>query len=240
MGFQLPIDLKYERPLDPVPVPPFAKCSCEHIDRDVQPGTFCSACGTPREYPTVWPPVHLIEWWNEEVFCWNHERAELATIVAGVTFEAFESELLYYGLKWLHPTLRTIGCSFDQIRPGEECIEKYLQSLDNRSKLNKAYKELFGTDPKTMLKAVLDTEAAGFWANYMKGRRWRNRFLHRGQRVFFETVPREIQDRHLPERERILEASLWFVPACWEVFSRLWNEFIHKRMLARKQSGGTT
>ena len=105
-------------------------------------------------------------------------------------------------------------------------------------KTDEALKRLFGDDGKTMLRRVLGKDADSFWKNYELCRDWRNQIAHRGRRIFYESVPAELQLQADREREAMLWSSLYFVPTCWVVFSKLWNEYIHKPMLARMKAGG--
>jgi hypothetical protein len=84
-----------------------------------------------------------------------------------------------------------------------------------------------------MLERVLGDEAEPFWQNYRRLADFRNQMVHKGLRVWHRTVDVE-QDRQTADR--MLTASMYFVPACWVVFSKLWNEYIHKAMRQRTEN----
>lgn len=178
-----------------------------------------------------------MELWHDQVFCWNHQKAEMATVVAAMYFEASTFMLLYWATCWLNPELNWLNAQFEELRDKEERIQAYLNSLDSVRKTNEALVRAFGLNGQQMLERVLGNDAAPFWANYMLCRKWRNQIAHRGKRMYYETIPEDMRRRHQPARDQSLRASLQFVPQCWVVFSRLWNEYIHKPMWARAQAG---
>ena len=238
MGIYLPITLVNERPIEPQPSP-YNQCGmCQYVGVDVQLGSDCPACNARLNSCLGWPEPALQELWHDEVFCWNHEKPELATVVAAMYFEASVFNLLYQATCWLDPDLNWIGAAFEEVRDKGNRIWKYLDSLDTLNKTNAALEKVFGASGKSMLDTVLGTEAAPFWENYMHCKRWRNHIAHRGRRIYYETVPDDQQKDDAFVKERTLWASLSFVPTCWVVFSKLWNEYLHKPTLARRKAGG--
>ncbi len=147
-------------------------------------------------------------------------------------FEASVFNFLFYGTRWRDPNLSSIGVEMPALLEREGCIWEYLESLNSLKKTDAALKRLFGADGKTMLGTVLGPDAEEFWENYLNCRRWRNQISHRGHRIYFETVPQHQQADAGIVRDRTLRASLCFVPTCWVVFSKLWNEYLHKPTLA--------
>ena len=240
MDICLPISLEQKRPLEP-PESPYNQCGCcEYVGRDVKLGRECPACSTHLDGCLGWPHDELMELWHEEVLCWNHKKAELATVVAAFYFEASVFNMLYWATSWLDPCLKKLGALPGDVRDREEKIWQYLASLDNIKKTNAALQKVFGDDGEIMLATVLGKkDAASFWRNYMNGREWRNQIAHRGRRIYFERVPAEQQRQAAAERDEMLWASLNFIPQCWVVFSRLWNEYIHKPMLTCRKKGDT-
>jgi hypothetical protein len=241
MAIDLPIRLSLEGPLDPVPASPYCQCgNCHYVGSDVIAGRACPCCTKQLGGCSPWPDSTVpgcspIELWHEEVFCWNQRKAELATVVAAFHFEASLFHLFYYGTVWLDPDLNRIGARFDEVKDRNEKIWRFLDTLVTRRQINAAAKHLFGADCKSMLSTVLGDDFRGFWREYSRCREWRNLFAHRGRRILYETVPRHMQRDAEQEQDRMLRASLVFVPTCWVVFSKLWNEYIHKSMLARKR-----
>jgi hypothetical protein len=178
-----------------------------------------------------------MELWHDEVFCWNHQKAEMATVVAAMYFEASTFMLLYWATCWLDPELNWLDAEFDELRDKQERIQAYLNSLTSFEKTSEALVRAFGVNGKQMLEHVLGDDAGPFWANYMLCRRWRNQIAHRGKRMYYETLPEDMRRRHQPTRDRSLRASLQFVPQCWVAFSKLWNEYIYRPMWAKSQAG---
>lgn len=236
MGIDLPITLTRARPIE-AQSSPYNQCGmCQYVGVDVYPSSEYPACRTNLNACLGWPDPALEELWHDEVFCWNHEKPELASVVAAMYFEASVFNLLHVGTKLLDPELTVIGAAFGEVQDREERIWKYLETINNWAATDAALEKVFGINGKTMLEAVLGTDADAFWENYSKLKQWRNQIAHRGRRIYYITVDDDQQQDEVQVKVRMLRASLHFVPECWVVFSRLWNEYIHKPMLARKQN----
>ena len=117
-----------------------------------------------------------------------------------------------------------------------ERICDYLRGIRSQPGTEQALKKLFGAGEQDMLRKVLGSQADEFWENYRRLAEFRNQIVHKGRRVWYRTVGDVSQDRR--PAEQMLTASMYFVPTCWVVFSNLWNEYIHKPMLASKKGGG--
>jgi len=154
---ELPIAVPSERPFDP-PDSPYNMCgTCNYVGTDVQPGVACAKCNARLDDPMTWPdsliPGHSpIELWRDVVFCWNHKKAELATIAAAFYFEALLFHLLHYGLAWIDKDMNWIGAGFGEYPAKEAEVRRYLQSLRDFRHANRAIKRVFGDDVKTMLR----------------------------------------------------------------------------------------
>lgn len=179
----------------------------------------------------------MMELWNDAVFAWNYEKAELATVIAAMQFEASTFFLLYWATVWLDPDLNWIGADFEELRDKNERIHAYLDTITTFDKTNDALTRVFGVGGKQMLRTVLGPDADPLWANYTTCRHWRNKIAHCGKRIYYETIPANMRATQATARDQVLRASLRFVPECWVVFSKLWNEYIHKPMWAKVQAG---
>jgi hypothetical protein len=235
MGISLPIELKLERPMQR-PRSPYGRCGvCEYVGTDVRLRAVCPACGTMQAGSCgLWPSPEFEELWDDIVLAWNHKRAEVATVVSAMYFEASVFDLIRWGTHWLDPELNWIGASFEEVGDKSERIWAYLLSIRSPKATDNALKRLFGANGKTMLYAILGDEAKAYWANYRRLADFRNEIVHRGRRVCYRTIT-DNQDHSMAER--MLKASMYWIPTCWVVFSGLWNEYIHKPMLERKQNG---
>jgi len=235
----LPITLDYLTRIETPPDTPFRQCgSCQYVGRVEEFAHKCPVCeSTYRDVaPATWPELDVLELWHEEVFCWNHQRAELATAVAAFYFEASLFNFLLWGTRWLDPKRNWIKAEPEEYREKEDAIWKYLETLRSPQKCDQALTDLFGTSLQGMLRNVLGPDFEGFWKNYEHCRKWRNEIAHRGRRILFASVPEEDQEDARWESEQMLRASLDFVLTCWIVFARLWNEYIHKRMFMNRQN----
>lgn len=235
MPIDLPLKLDFVRPLSP-PDTPYRQCNrCQFIAIPTQPDARCPGCGgSPAD--RIWPEVELLELWHDEVFCWNHEKAEIATVVAAMYFEASTFHLLFWATCWLDRDLNWRNARLDELRDKQERIQVYLNSLTTVEKTSEALVRAFGVNGKQMLEHVLGGEAGPFWANYTLCRNWRNQIAHRGKRIYYETILEAVRRDNQPARDQALRASLKFVPQCWVVFSKLWNEYIHKAMWTPTQA----
>ncbi len=150
-------------------------------------------------------------------------------------FEGSQFDLIHQGTRRFDPELKMVGVEFRDLREKSARLWTHLNSIRNRSQVDKAFKALFGVGGKQMLQKVLGPDAQEFWNNYRRLAEFRNAMIHKARRLWFRTIENP-QDRSAAER--MLAASVHFVPTCWVVFSKLWNEYIHKKVLAQK-CGGT-
>lgn len=233
MTIDLPIELSLDRPVER-PDSPFGECGrCEYVRPDLRK---CPGCGI--DLPTggnPWPRLKFIELWDDVVFAYNAERPEIAAVVSAEYFEASMFDLIYWGTVWLDPELNWIGAAFEEVRQKEERIWKHLDTIRGRSATDKALQQIFSATGKQMLQKALGADAQPFWEDYCRLAGLRNNIVHRGLRLRYRTVSIE-QDGTAAHQTLI--ASIHFVPTCWVVFSRLWNEYIHPPMLERAKREG--
>ena len=234
MSINLAIELDFTRPIT-APETPYWQCGrCQYVAIPSSISPCCPGCGGPPG-DGIWPETELIELWQDEVFCWNHEKAELATVVAAMYFEASVFMLIFWGTCWLDPELNWIGARFQEIRDKHQRIQRFLRTISSRKRTDAVLQRLFGADGRQMLHSVLGADGDPFLKHYLRCRAWRNAIAHRGKRIYYETLPELMRPRHASARDQSLRASLQFIPQCWVVFSRLWNEYIHKPMWAKAQ-----
>lgn len=235
MAIDLPIEINLSRPMEP-PVSPYATCGqCEYVGTDIHLGADCPACGASQAHACgMWPAPEFNELWDDIVFAWNNERAEIGAVVSAMYFEASVFDLIKWGTHWLDPELNWIGAAFEEVGEKSDRIWAYLLTIRSNDATNDALKRLFGVDGKVMLQTALGEEAGPFWQNYRCLAEFRNEIVHKGRRVRYRTVGDVAQDRQTADR--MLTASMYFVPTCWVVFSRLWNKYIHNEMLARRKA----
>lgn len=229
MPIDIAIALELIRPL-PVPDTPYRQCEiCQHVAIPSGASSQCPGCNGPPA-SKYWPEVELIELWNDEVNCWNHEQAELAVVVAAMYFEASVFTLLYWGTCWLDAELNWIGAEWDETHDKSERIQAYLNTLRNQEKTDEALRRVFGAGGKQMLESVLGDEARTFWTEYCEFRKLRNLIAHRGKRIYYTTIPEDMSREQAGARDRVLHRALRFIPECWAVFRLLWNEYIYKSL----------
>lgn len=132
--------------------------------------------------------------------------------------------------QWLDPELNWIGADLSELRDKLKRILEYLGKIRSPKATNAALERLFAATLNDMLRTALGEAADEFWANYRRVADIRNTIIHKGNRVWYRTI--EVQQSTV-QRDQILSASVHFAPECWVVFSRLWNEYIHKPMLAK-------
>ncbi len=232
-----PIKIHLIRPLE-VPKTPYGRCErCQYVSNDLVSNRVCPICNANcRQGYTLWPDPELEEIWNDEVAMWNQKRLELAVITAAMYFEASVFHLIYLATHLLDPDLNCIGCSCEEFRGKEERIWSFLRDIRTRDKTDEALKRVFGTTGKEILKKVLnDDNAKYFWDNYRRLSDYRNGIVHKGRRALYRLCDESRIVVHEPKAEEILNWSLIFIPVCWDVFSKIHNEFIHKPMWKRKQ-----
>ena len=236
MGIDLPITLTLSRPMER-PISSYGQCGqCQYVGTDIPLGTNCPACGASQAGACgLWPSPEFNELWDDVVFAWNNERAELAAVVSAMYFEASVFDLIKWGTHWLDPKLNWIGVAFEEVRTKSVRIWAYLGGIRSQPRTDQALKKLFGAGEQDMLRTVLGSQADEFWANYRRLAEFRNQIIHKGRWVWYRTVGDVSQDRRPAEQMRT--ASMYFVPTCWVVFSKMWNEYIHKPMLARGKAG---
>ena len=150
-------------------------------------------------------------------------------------FESSVFHLMFWGTVWLDPELNWIGTEFDDLPDKQRRIWTYLNTIRAYDATNQALKRVFGFEGQEMLTKALGADYAKFfWGEYRKLADYRNNVIHRGQRSIIRNNNQTplISD---PKAEGILDWCLKFIPACWNVFAKLHNEFIHKPMCERKQ-----
>ncbi|MGB2781863.1 MAG: hypothetical protein WBD63_10335 [Phycisphaerae bacterium] len=233
MNIELPIEIPFDRPVEGPPSP-FGQCGrCHQVA--IGPRT-CSGCDAKLPHGgDPWPRSEFAELWDDIVFAYNHERPEIAAVVSAEYFEASVFDLIYWGTVWLDPQLNWIGAAFEEVKSKEERIWVYLDQIRSRDATDEALQRLFAVTGRQMLEKVLGPDAVPFWENYCRLDDLRNRIVHRGQRVWYRTIAPQQDPLYA---ERILRASMEWVPTCWVVFSRLWNEYIHKAMHGNATPGG--
>jgi len=235
MSIDLPILLSHVRPMDR-PESPYGKCGkCEYIGIAMQK---CSGCGI--DLPAggnSWPLPNLMGLWDDEIALWNDRRVDLAVVTACMYVEASLFDLMWWRAGWLDDELNWIGAGLVKVQQKEEAVWTYLRSLRTPRATDNALKRLFGASGRQMLERVLGHgDAIWFWENYRQMAETRNDIVHRGGRLVYRTVGAQWLVHK--DADAILRWCLEFVPRCWVVFSRLWNEYIHKPMLKRNAPGG--
>ena len=145
MGIDLPISLKLSRPMER-PRSPYGQCGqCQYIGTNIHIGTDCPMCGASQAQSCgVWPAPEFDELWDDVVFAWNHERAEIASVVSAMYLEASVFDLIKWGTHWLDPELNWIGAAFEEVREKSERIWEYLLSIRSNDATDDALKRLFG------------------------------------------------------------------------------------------------
>ena len=230
MLIKLPIDLSLLLPMER-PASPYGKCGqCYYVGTDIQLGTACPACSASQVGNCGrWPSPEFNELWDDVVFAWNNERAEIAAVVSATYLEASVFDLMKWGTHWLDPDLNWIDAELEDVGSKSERIWAHLLNVRSQAATDDALKHLFGVNGKEMLQTVLGDDAVPFWQNYRRLADFRNQIVHQGRRVWYRTV--NTSQARAPA-DQMLTASMYFVPTCWVVFSKLWNEYIHKPMLA--------
>jgi RNA polymerase subunit RPABC4/transcription elongation factor Spt4 len=124
MSIDLPITLELCRPMER-PSSPYGHCGqCEYVGTDISLGSTCPACGASQTNACgVWPTPEFQEIWDDIVFAWNNERAEIASVAAAMYFEASVFHLIKWGTHWLDPKLNWIGAAFDEIPGNQRCSQ---------------------------------------------------------------------------------------------------------------------
>ena len=236
MSIDLPIPLPNEHPIER-PESPYGKCGhCEYVGIEM-----AKCCGCGMDLPTggsPWPRPELIGLWDDQVAMWNDRRPELAVVTACTYAEASLFDLMWWAAGWLDAELNWIGADVGEAQQKEEAVREYLGGLRTRQATDEALQRLFGASGRQMLEhAIGRTEGTWFWNNYRQMAETRNDIVHRGGRLIY----RAAGSRWLVHKDAdaILRWCLEFVPRCWVVFSRLWNEYIHKPMFERVASEGT-
>jgi hypothetical protein len=178
--------------------------------------------------------VELIELWHDAIAVWNEQRVELSAVVATMYFESSVFHLIFWGTVWLDPKLNWIGLDFDETAKKQKEIWAFLNSIRTRKDTDEALKRVFGSTGKQMMVKVLGEDPAKFfWENYVKLAEYRNDVIHKGRRSIIRINQRPVLSD--PNPNGILDWSIRFIPACWDVFAKLHNEFIHKPIWERKK-----
>lgn len=212
----------FTSPIEP-PCTPFRWCKqCDsvwNIARCDSP--HCTFCKAPEHLSLTFPDGALRDIWNDEVHCWNHRKAELATLVAALFHEAIFRYLL------------VIGIANKAMKEGKSPVEAMQEAEANANelycdkKLDSKLTELFGGTREEMLEQALGSEMHAMYNEQLKlCKDWRNRIIHRGFRfdAGSDCVVSEPEDDQLIACT--LAASLSFIPIGWVVLSHLWNEYI--------------
>jgi hypothetical protein len=147
---------------------------------------------------------------------------------------AFESSvfwLLHLGMAWLHPQLKWLSATFEEIPNKEQAIWNRLNQLRSHKATDKALKEVFGVPGEVMFRNVLGPEdARRYLGEYQKLAEHRNYIVHQGRRYLVTDEKGKTTRWAAPQSQQLLDACLKWIPGCWTVFSRLHNEYIHKPM----------
>jgi len=167
---------------------------------------------------------------------WNQQMVELAIINAAMYVEVSVFHLIYWAIRWLDPDLNLLGCSFEEFPEKKKRIWSFLLSIKTRDKTEAILKRLFNANGKELLKKVLDVDDVEyFWDNYRKLSDYRNEIIHKGKRALYRIGDGSTAISHEPNAEEILNWCLMFIPICWDIFSKIHNEYIHKPMWKRKR-----
>jgi hypothetical protein len=230
------MEIELKRPLQNIE-PPYGQCDkCHYVSTEIANTRICPVCGCNHQSGyTHWPDVELIELWYDAVAMWNQQRVELSAVVAAMYFESSVFHLIFWGTVWLDPELNWIGAEFEELSDKQKRIWAFLNTIRSYEETNQSLKRVFGCDGQEMLIKVLGQDYAKFfWCEYRKLADYRNNVIHRGQRSIIRNNNQTplISD---PKAGEILDWCLKFIPACWNVFVKLHNEFIHKPMWERKQ-----
>jgi len=230
------IEIELKRPLKNFE-PPYAQCDkCHYVCTEIPQTRVCPVCKSTYEQGyTHWPDVELTELWYDQIAMWNDERVELSAVVAAMYFESSVFHLIFWGTVWLDTKLNWIGLDFDETAKKQKEIWDYLNSIRSHKDTEAALKRLFNSTGQQMLTRVLEPDyAKHIWENYRKMAEYRNQVVHQGRRsvIRVTSLTPVVSD---PNSEAMLDWCLKFVPACWNVFAKLHNEFIHKPMWERKQ-----
>ena len=215
----------------------YGRCErCQHVSTELASKRTCPICkGDCQEGYTLWPDPELEELWRDEVAMWNEQRVELAAVVSAMYFEASVFHLIFWATAWLDPELKWIGCSAEDFPDKERKIWAFLNSIRNLNDTEKALKRLFCcTGQEMLIKALGQDDAKSIWEEYRKLAEYRNKVIHQGRRSVIRTSGETLVTSDLKAGE-ILDWCLKFIPICWDVFSKLHNEYIHKPMWERKQ-----
>ncbi len=88
VAIPLPIELDLSRRMDR-PASPYGQWGqCHYVGTDISSRTDCPACGASQVQGCgVWPTPELNELWDDIVFAWNNDRAEIAAVVSAMYFE---------------------------------------------------------------------------------------------------------------------------------------------------------
>jgi hypothetical protein len=232
-----PIKIDLIRPLD-APKTPYGRCEkCQYVSTDLVSKQVCPVCNANSQQGyTHWPDPELEELWFDEVEMWNQQRVEIAVVTAAMYFEASVFHLIYWATCWLDPDLHWLGCSFEEFPEKQRKIWSFLCTIKSPRETDKALKRLFKATGQEILKKVLgEDDADFFWEDYRKLSEYRNEVVHKGRRALYRVGDGSSVIVHESNAEKILDWCLRFIPICWNVFSKIHNEFIHKTMWKRKQ-----
>ena len=219
------------------PQTPYGRCErCQHVSTELASKRTCPICkGDCQGGYTLWPDPELEELWRDEVAMWNEQRVELAAIVSAMYFEASVFRLIFWAAAWLDPELKWIGCSAEDFPGKERKIWAFLNSIRNINDTKAALERLFhSTRQQMLIKALGQDDAKCIWKEYRKLAEYRNDIIHKGKRAVLRGENGQVllADQNT---EQILDWCLKFIPICWDVFSKLHNEYIHKPMWEKKQ-----
>lgn len=211
-------------PMKYVP-PPYKMCTrCKYVY--MSPESTCKMCNSTSCGP--WPEDELVQLWTEAIQLWNLRKVELLIIVATMYFESSVFHFLYLGNAWLDPDLKTLGATANVSVKNNKQIWAKLIGLRSQKLIDQEFRRLFRRSGREMLKNVLGNEDGDhFWQRYLELRDHRNHIVHRGRRY---TVTDDEGNLIWHQRQvgRQLDWCLRWIPFCWQVFSRLHNDYIQE------------
>jgi hypothetical protein len=230
------MQFEFKRPMPNIE-PPYGQCDkCQYVSMEIVNSRICPFCQCNHQGGyNHWPDPELEELWYDAIAMWNEQRIELSAVVAAMYFESSVFHLIFWGCGWLDSELSWIGLGPNEAVERYKEIWKYLNTIRTRKATDKALTRIFGLTGRQMLVRILGRDdAKTFWGNYRKLAQYRNNAIHKGRRSIIRTNGTPV--RSDLNSVAILDWCLKFIPACWDLFAKLHNEFIHKPIWERKRN----